>query len=337
MEHVMHISRNKQILEIRSQILRSIREFFWLENFLEVETPCILRTSGQEPNLQAMKVLVHNEHHEPFTGYLHTSPEYTMKKMLAAGFDNIFTICKAFRSHESFGGIHNPEFTIIEWYRAHHDFFTLMDDMEHLFQFMSSQLEQHTIGVPEYVKKKWKRTRMRDVWKTHVHVNLDEYLDQKFMYRLCIEKGFKPKADESYEELFYRIFLNVIEPHLGIDCPEILYYYPSPMASLSKRSEKEQGYAERFEVYAGGMELANGFTELNDASEQRMRLEEDKKERARLGLDAYEIDNEFVEAVGMMPPCTGNSMGIDRIVQVFTGCKNIDDVLILPASKIFPS
>ena len=338
MSHIFHISKNKQHIIMRSHIVRLIREFFWDQNFLEVETPHILKTAGQEPNIQAMHITIHNEHHEPFYGYLHTYPEYAMKKLLAAGFgNNIFSICKSFRDHESFGGTHNPEFTMIEWYRLDHDFFALMDDMERMFQYIAQGLKIKNFDVPSSLEKLWKRTHMRDLWREYVGIELDNYLDVSSMYELCVEKGFRPNKEESYEELFYRIFLDAIEPNLGVDEPQIIYYYPALMASLSKRSTKEPGYAERFESYIDGVEIANGFTELTDAQEQLERLKEDKNERARLGLDDYEIDKDFVEAVEHLPACTGNSMGLDRIVQAFAGCKNINDVLALPASEIFQS
>ncbi|MFA6427285.1 MAG: EF-P lysine aminoacylase EpmA [Candidatus Magasanikbacteria bacterium] len=337
MNQVVHIANKKDFLKMRFLITQYIREFFWSEGFLEVETPSILKTSGQEPNIQAMKVVAHNERHESFQGYLATYPEYTMKKMIVAGFDKIFTICKAFRDHESFGGTHNPEFTIIEWYRNGKDFFALMDDMEHMFHFIARRLEEQGYPVPANLKQSWKRSPIPGLWKQYAEVNLDNYLDKDSMYQLCVEKGYKPEAGESYEELFYRIFLNHIEKHLGNDGPEIIYHYPALMASLSKRSTRAPGYAERFEAYYNNIEIANGFTELTDADEQLKRLEADKTERARLKLDDYEIDNEFIDAVHQLPECTGNSMGIDRIVQVFTGCKNIDNVIALPMSRIFNS
>ena len=129
---LLHLQKCKQILELRSTIIRAMREFFWSQDFMEVETPAIVRLPGQEPHLSPMKIVLHNERGEKFQGYLHTSPEYTMKKMLAAGFDRIFSLCKVFRDRESFGGLHNPEFTMVEWYRPNEDFWKLMDDVEHL-------------------------------------------------------------------------------------------------------------------------------------------------------------------------------------------------------------
>lgn len=329
MSHVNHIATNKEVLLERFQILRLIREWFWSQGFTEVEAPHIVRLPGQEPYLSPMKIDIHNERGETYTGHLHTSPEYLMKKMLAAGFDNIFCLGKVFRDHESFGGTHNPEFTMIEWYRANKDFWSLMTDCEQLIQFILKK-----VGHPSWFSQV-KKIHMRDLWQEYVGINLDDYLTREAMYDLCVTRGFAPLPSESYEDLFFRIFLNDIENKLPIGTPTIVHHYPLPMAALSKASEKERGYAERFELYWGGVELANAFTELTDATEQRRRLIEEQQFRGKTEKPVFAIDEEFIAAVEQMPPATGIALGVDRLVQVITGCKNIDKVLPLPASILF--
>lgn len=324
--HVDHIRNNKNNLVLRSNIIKGIREFFWSKDFLEVETPLILALPGQEPYLSPMKVEVQNERGEKYQGYLHTSPEYTMKKMLSSGFSNIFSICKCFRNNESFGGTHNPEFTMIEWYRAEADFYKIMDDVENLFAGLS-----HDFGVSK--NKKFTRIHMRDLWKKYADADLDDYLDKEKMFELCVKKNYKPGKDEKYEDLFYRIFLNEIEPKLVE--PTIVHHYPAQMAALAKISDKDKNYAERFEVYVDGMEIANAFSELTDAKEQLKRLKEEQKLRRLEGKDVYDIDMEFIEALKTMPRSAGIALGVDRLVQVLGGCKNIDNVLGLPMSKMF--
>lgn len=328
MNHVDHLIQNKQHLEARWTILKLIREFFWSQGFVEVETPLFLRLPGQEPYLTPLKATFHNERNESFAGFFHTSPEYTMKKMLAAGSEKIFSLGKVFRDNESFGGTHNPEFTMIEWYRAHENFFALMDDVENLWNFIATHLQNKK-------EKEFERLHMREVWKNYVGVNLDEYLEKEKMFSLCIERGYHPQPDEAFEDLFYRIFLNEIEPHLGKEKATIVHHYPKAMAALAKLSDTDSEYAERFEIYIDGIELANAFSELTDVSEQRARLEEEQKKRKELGKDVYELDEDFLAAVGKMPPSTGIALGIDRLVQLFTGCKNINTVLPLPASLLF--
>lgn len=327
--HLAHIQKNKKHLEIRSQMIRSIREFFWQQDFLEVETPLLLRLPGQEPYLSPMKVAVNNERNEPFAGYLHTSPEYTLKKMLAAGCTNIFSLCKTFRNNESFGGHHNPEFTMLEWYRTKSNFVTIMDDVENLFTHLSRQFPK------KIVPNKFVRMHMKDIWQTYAGIDLDKHLETKIMYELCKERGYSVREDEPYEDLFYRIFLNEIEPQLPKDQITIIHHYPAQMAALATLSKEDDRYAERFEVYIGDTELANAFTELTDADEQLRRLEEEQALRQTLGKDIYDIDMEFIDAVGKMPNCAGIALGIDRLVQLYTGCENIDDVLVLPASRLF--
>jgi len=335
MSHLIHLKTHKRHLENRFAIIRTIREFFWTEKFVEVETPNILAFPGQEPYLTPVKVTVRNERGVAFEGYLHTSPEYTMKKMLAAGFGDIYSISKVYRNEESFGGAHNPEFTMLEWYRVGKGMEALMDDMERLFLSMKKTYSSDQLPFFRTISDEavFERHSMKDIWKTYVGVNLDEYLTDDAMKKLCAKKGYRPGESERYEDLFYRIFLNEIEPKL-ID-PTIIYHYPAEMAALARLSSADPRYAERFEVYVGGLELANAFAELTDRDEQYRRLEDERTLRKQLGKDVYDIDSEFVGAVGAMPDSAGIALGIDRLVQVLSGAEDIDDVLPLPMSQLF--
>ena len=322
MKHVEHIQKQRPALDTRWRMLKQTREFFWSKGFTEVETPLVVRLPGQEPYLNPIPLVLHNELGKTFAGYLHTSPEYTMKKMLTAGYEKIFFLGKTFRDCESFGGMHNPEFTMIEWYRAHEDMSALMQDVEQLFQ---------SLGYAQ----SFERLHMRQLWKEYADLNLDTLLTAEALFAACMSKGYHPDADEQYEDLFYRIFLNEIEPRLAEQGPVIVHHYPAQMAALSKISADDPRYAERFEVYIEGVEIANAFTELTNADEQLKRLTEERALRQKLGKDVFEIDPEFIEAVRSMPPAAGIALGFDRLVQVLAGCKDIDDVLVLPASKLF--
>lgn len=327
MSHTLHIAKNKKNLETRFEIIKVIREFFWSKNFIEVETPTIVAHPGMEPNIVAMKLSVHDELGKEYAGYLHTSPEYTMKKMLSAGFQNIFYLGKTFRDCESFGGLHNPEFTMLEFYRAGVDMFTLMDDVQHMIDFVTDKVKREKVKV--------KRMHMRDVWQKFVGVHLDNYLTREKMYELCKEKKYNVKENESYEELFYRIFLNEIEPQLKSLGAVIIHHYPAQMAALSRLSMDDLRYAERFELYIDGIEIANAFSELTDADEQLRRLKEEQEERQRQGKEVYDIDKEFIESLRIMPVSAGIALGVDRLVQVILGVENIDDVLPLSMRVIF--
>lgn len=327
MRHILHIQAQKEYLDRRWKIIRLIREFFWQKQFQEVETPVLLTYAGQEPYLSPMHVSLHNERGDVYQAYLHTSPEYTMKKMLAAGYENIFSITKCFRDYESFGGLHNPEFTLLEFYEIGADVETLVERMKELFDFLHETLEMKD--------EKWniKSISMRDLWKEVLAVDLDQYLDVLSMTALCRERGYTPIEGDAYEDVFYRIFLNEIEPALKDMGVVMITEYPVQMAALAQVSHTDSRYAERVEVYVHGIELANGFAELTDGQEQRKRFEEEQNMRRSLQKPVYQIDEEFLEAVDRLPRCAGIAVGVDRLVQAFLGCQSIDDVLVLPMSK----
>lgn len=333
MSHLEHLLINKRNLEARFSILKNIRSFFDQENFIEVESPLIVKYPGQEPNLSPVELNVMNERQEKFPAFLHTSPEYTMKKMLAAGFDKIFFLGKCFRNEESFGGTHNPEFTMIEWYRAGVGLEKIMDDVENLFNFVSEEIFVQKIISGKLIFH-FERLSMKELWLECVQVNLDDYLDRENLLKLCQSKNYNPSVDENYETLFYRIFLNEIEPKLK-NRNIIIYNYPAVMASLSRVAEDAPGYAERFEAYIDGIEICNAFGELTDGQEQKRRLLQEREERKKQGKTVFDIDEEFISALDKMPASSGIALGVDRMVMVLLACQNINNVIPLPASELF--
>lgn len=333
MPHLSHLKKNKRILAFRHDLVKIIREFFWSKGFDDVETPLLVRLPGQEPNLSPMAVTLHDEYGTAYRGYLHTSPEYAMKKMLAAGFGNIFSITKCFRDQESFGGLHNPEFTMIEWYRAGKHMNAIMDDIDEMLALIYNALGR---TYPEYMQsapQTPRRIHMRHAWREYTGTDLDAYIDRKNLFELCKKRGYRTNEHESYEDLFYRIFLHEIEPNLTT--PTIIHHYPKAMAALAKIDPNDSAYAERFEFYINGMELANAFSELTDPDEQRQRLEHEQEKRTQNGATTYPIDEDFLRALADIPSAAGIALGIDRLVQIYTGCKDISDVIPLPASQLF--
>ena len=337
MSQLIHLEKNRANLRLRFELLHEIRRFFDNEKFIEVEAPLIVRLPGQEPNIMPVELTVHNDKKIAFEGFLHTSPEYTMKKLLAVGWDKIYFLGKCFRDQESFGGTHNPEFTMIEWYRARTNFESLMTDCENLTNYLIKYLDGRGYALQqENLRRPWKRKHMRDLWHEYVDVNLDDYLTTEAMLALNKALGYRPGDTESYEELFYRIFLNKIEPHLGGDAPTIVHHYPREMAALSKIDEQDPNYAERFELYMNGLEIANAYSELTDANEQQKRLAEERLERQKLGLTVFDVDQSFIEALESgLPESAGIALGVDRLFMALTACQNIDDLLVLPMSKLF--
>jgi len=333
MTHLEHLIENKKNLEAKFNILKNIRSFFDQENFVEVESPLIIKYPGQEPNLSPVELTVINERQEKFSAFLHTSPEYTMKKMLAAGFEKIFFLGKCFRNEESFGGTHNPEFTMIEWYRVGASLENIMDDVENLFNFVGEKIFIQKI-ISEKPIFHFERLSMRDLWQECVQVDLNNYLERENLFQLCQEKGYNPSTDENYETLFYRIFLNEIEPKLK-NRNIIIYNYPEIMASLSRPAMDAPGYAERFEAYIDGIEICNAFGELTDGQEQKRRLLAEKKERQKQGKTVFGIDEQFISALDKMPATSGIALGVDRLVMVLLSCQNINNVVTLPASELF--
>jgi lysyl-tRNA synthetase class 2 len=333
----------KEKFILRTKILKLIRSFFEEEDFLETETPSLVRVPGMEPHLDPMKVILSRG--KDSVGHLITSPEYAMKKLLAAGFTKIFQICKSFRGGEAADNLHNPEFTILEWYRARADYKKIMDDVERLFVYIARNLHGQGRAKSKLQIKyqnqiidlspPWPRLTVKEAFQKYAGINLDKALERESMARIARAKGYVVNRDDRFDDIFFKIFLSEIEPHLGEGRPTILYDWPAQMAALSCLKKNDQRYAERFEVYIGGLELGNAFSELVDPKEQKERLVEEKKLRKKLGKEVYDLDEDFLRALKDVPPSGGIAMGVDRIVMLFTDAKRIDEILFFPASQIF--
>ena len=334
--------RLKKIFDTRIKIIKLIREFFWSQNFYEVETPIAARLPGQEPYLNPIPVVFHEPNGAETKVYLQTSPEFGLKKLLAAGYEKIFQICKTFRDYEEFGNNHNTEFTMIEWYRAPGNLKNIMDDTEELFKFVAKNLNTKKITYKNFeidILTKWDRLSMREVWKKYLNVELNDYLTNEKMASLVRERGLAADDKDEFEDLFYKVFLNEIETKLGMGKPIMIYDYPEQMTSLSRLSANDPRYAERFELYIGGLELANAFGELTDAVEQKKRLEADKSKREQLGKETWPIDPDFIAAIKQIDEAAlphrsprgaevgGTALGIDRMIMLFTGANNINEVI----------
>ena len=293
-------------LRKRGEIIEEIRRFFMARGFLEIDTPSLVRYPGQEPYLDVFKTEFSARHegeeiHDDL--YLITSPEYSLKKYLAGGFEKIFQIGKSFRNKETFSKLHNPEFTMLEWYRAYASYLEIMDDTEELVKYL---FEKFAPDWPQILEK-WDRMTVEEVFQKFANSEVPEN-----------------------EEEFFELFLNQIEPHLGIEKPVIIYDYPISMAALSKRSESGE-VAERFEVYIAGMEICNAFSELNDPREQADRLNKEKSQRGKMGKEVYDVDPKFIDALKMgMPPSGGNALGVDRLIMLLLKENSIEKILPFP-------
>lgn len=323
--------RLKNIYDTRIKIIRLIREFFWSQDFVETDTPVAVKLASQEPYLNPLSVTIHDPNSRAENFYLRTSPEFSLKKLLAVGYEKIFEIGKCFRDYESFGGNHNTEFTMLEWYRSPGKYQEIMDDTENLFKFVGQKLNKQTVKYNNKVvniNTKWERLSMKEVWQKHIGVNLDDYLEIEKLRNLAKDKKYPVDNSYAYEDIFYKIFLNEIEPNLGNENPIFVYDYPACMTSLSRLCEHDSRYAERFELYVGGLELANAFGELTDAKVQEKQLEKDVELRKELGKQIWPIDKDFISALQSgIPTAGGIALGVDRMVVLFTEAKDLNEVI----------
>ena len=321
----------------RARVIAAVRRFFAEAGFVEVETPALQVSPGLEPHLDAFETTLREPFHDggERTVYLHTSPEFAMKKLLAAGEERVFQIARCYRNQER-SATHHPEFTMLEWYRAGATYRALMTDCERLLAACATGLRGG--GRTADTAAPWTRVTVAEAFERHAGIDLLALMDDD------VEPGPGPLIEaaraigvwandrDRWEDAFFRVFLAVVEPELGIGAPTILYDYPAPMAALS-RLRPGGVLAERFEVFACGLELANGYTELTDPAEQRVRFERDRARRAAHFGAAYPIDEDFMAAlVSGLPDCAGIALGIDRLVMLATGAGHIEDVLWAPVA-----
>ena len=321
-----------------SKINELIRVFFKKRGFLEVQTPALVRCAGQEPYITPFDVVFRDEKNNKYKGFLITSPEYSLKKLLSGGFDKVFEIAKVFRSNESFGGLHNPEFTMLEWYRINSDYRQIMIDTEQLIYFLAKKIKHSDYLIYQGQKinlaPPWPKVTVKDLFLKYANINLDKARTTAEFKKQLKDKMYLKCRD--WNDIFYLVFLNEIEPRLKKDKPLIIFDYPLPQASLAKRKNKNSFYAERFEVYIGGMEIANAFSELLDPKEQFRRFKEENRLRKKNKKINIPIDKDFIHALELqIPPSGGIALGIERLQMIFLNIKDINDLLIFPAKQLF--
>lgn len=346
MKNWKKIRQNPDLLQtflVREKVIDAIREFFKIEGFHEVETPLLVQSPGTEPYLEVFETSLITSGQETKKAYLLTSPELSMKKLLATSIGSIFTICKSFRNGEGLSSFHNPEFTILEWYRVNADYSDIMKDCENLFLHILKKLVSNNNhdNILEYQEKKydlsipWERISVGEAFQKFAGITLDEMLSEKII-EIANNKGYLVDKTTTWEEAFNQILLNEIEPHLGNNKPTILYDYPASLAALSKKKDTDPRIAERFEFYLGGIELGNAFSELTDANEQKSRMIEDLEYRKQLGKVEYKMDSDFIEALQLgMPKTGGIAVGVDRLIMLFSNVSSIKDTLFFPVDDLF--
>ncbi|KPK88715.1 MAG: hypothetical protein AMJ94_14315 [Deltaproteobacteria bacterium SM23_61] len=327
--------RHRKNLILRGKIIQAIRRFFVEEGFVEIETPYLVPSPGMEPHLVALETNVQTPDGEKRKTYLHTSPEYCMKKLLARGWDKIFQVCRVFRDEEV-SRIHQVEFTMLEWYRVHADYRKIMEDCEALLVFLSREILKGSELIYQGRKidlaPPAERLSVARAMQLYGKVDIEKNYDGPSLLEEAKAGGirFDPEAYYSFEEIFFKVFLEAVEPRLGSPKPTILYDYPASMGALARLKPENPSWAERFELYVAGLELANAFSELTDPAEQRKRFESEQRLRAVLQKPLYPIDEELLAALSRMPPAAGIALGVDRLVMLFCDAPAIQDVLAFP-------
>lgn len=312
-DHVrFHQNRSRLFnnIAVRAKCLTLLREFFTSRGFIEVETPIVCTSPGVETHLAAMPVLSMGR-----TMYLTTSPEFHMKRLVSVGFDRVFQVTRAFRDGER-GDRHNPEFSMVEWYRRDCDYNVIMDDCEALLRHIA-------LGVTG-------RLEFPGIEGRRGPISLEKRFRRVTMCQAFAEIGQPEPFALSLEERDL-VAVDHLDAYLGRHEPEFLTEYPADQASLARKKADDPRVAERFELYCGGLELSNGFSELADADEYLERCRIDLAERARLGLPAYPIDEHYVSMLrDGMPVCAGTALGFDRVVMLAAGAPTIADVIGFP-------
>lgn len=332
------IKQNPELLEKyaqRARIVKAVRDFFWEQDFLEVETPQLVPVPSMEPYLEVFETTLIDEDRQNYRAFLTSSPEFAMKKLLAAGYKNVFQVCKSYRNQEGWSTRHNPEFTILEWYRSDADYTEIMQDCENLFRFVAKAIN-YTNDKMSF-EPTWERISVAQSFEKYAHIDTETLLDHDALKKRAEEKGYRIEPETTWEEAFNQIFLNEVEPHLGASGkPTILFDYPAEMAALSKRSEADPRFAERFEFYINGLEMGNAFSELTDPEEQLKRLTADREEKRLLGRTLFDVDLELIEALRSgMPRCGGIAVGVDRLCMVFMQVATIQETLFFPATQMW--
>jgi len=295
---------------------------------------------GNEAHLHAFRADAMTSDGRTVPLYLHTSPEFAAKKLLAAGERRIFDFARVFRNRER-GALHSPAFTLLEWYRVEEPYETLMADVVALVA-----LAAQTTGVDRFTFRgqvcdpfaPFERLSLAEAFDRYAGIDLLATLDAEgegdatLLGNAARARGFRVAVDDTFTDIYSRVLVEAIEPHLGQGQLTVLDRYPACEAALSRRAADDKRVAERFELYACGVELANAFGELTDPTEQRRRFEIEMDEKARVYGERYPIDEEFLAALALMPPASGIALGFDRLVMLATGATRIDDVIWTPVA-----
>jgi len=307
-----------EMLLARARLLEKLRKFMNKHGILEVETPILVDAAVSDPHIESFETALqypggrHIRKH-----FLHTSPEYAMKRLLASGSGPIYQICRVFRDNE-IGKYHNPEFTMLEWYRPEYDHHQLMDELDELLQVLNFKPAQKKTYAEVFKEK----------------TDLDPHTTALVeLQKTATDYGYTAQGDERSVLLDF-IFSHCVCDHLGHECPHMIYDFPVVQSALARIRHSDPPVAERFELFIHGLEIANGSHELCDAGEQKKRFVQDNLQREKSGKPEVFIDEKFIEALKYgLPPCAGVAVGVDRLLMAMHHCTDIREVIAFPVDR----
>ncbi len=312
-------------MQRRGLLTAATRSFFTSRGYVEVETPCAVPAPGEEVHVRTFTTGFRTTQGVEVPLWLQTSPEFAMKRLLAGGSGPIFQLARVWRNEEG-SATHAPEFTMLEWYRPDASLAGLMDETEAYLRAVLPPVVTCRGVTTDF--SVFERLTVAEAFERHA--GTDVLASEGDAAALAASAGVVLRDGESWEDLFFRLLLERVEPRLGREHPTFLTHWPASQAALARRDDADPRVALRFEIFVCGLELANAFEELTDASEQRARFAADRAQRhARYGED-WALDEDFLEAVGSLPPCAGIALGFDRLAMIAAGADTIDQVLWLP-------
>lgn len=332
----VHADR-RPFLMARGRIVAAIRAWFGERGFVEVDVPALQVSPGNEAHLHAFATDLASPdglHRTPL--HLHTSPEFACKKLLAAGEERLFTLAHVYRNRER-GPLHHPEFTMLEWYRADEPYEALMADCAALLALAAEAAGTAVLTYRGRTADPFaqpERLTVADAFARLAGIDLLANPDRDGLAAAARDAGIRVAPDDSWSDILSRVLVERVEPALGQGRPTILCEYPVAEAALARPKPADPRVAERFELYACGIELANAFGELTDPAEQRRRLVAEMDEKERVYGERYPLDEDFLAALASMPPASGAALGLDRLVMLATGARSIDQVLWAPIPDV---
>jgi lysyl-tRNA synthetase class 2 len=334
-----HLERRPRLIA-RARIVAAIRQWFTTADFVEVDPAALQASPGNETHLHGFRTILTAPDGGGREAFLHTSPEFAMKKLLAAGEERIFALAHVFRNRER-TALHAPEFTMLEWYRVGEPLEALIGDCARLLGIAASEAGARRFAYRGRTCDPFsqpERLSVADAFSRYAGIDMFESLslekdaesNRSIFARQAVQCGLRVAADDTWSDIFSRVLSDRIEPCLGVGRPTILGDYPASEAALARLDPRDPRLAERFELYCCGVELANAFHELTDAAEQRLRFVQDMAEKQRIYGETYPLDEDFLAALAAMPDASGCALGLDRLVMLATGANRVEDVQWTP-------